>query len=65
MKSAFAKGFPFFGMQCDEVAKRIKKNISKGVTWLEANMRVNKMELKTKKVPLMIIFLSNDVDDDG
>ena len=31
--------------------------------WLKANIHVNKMDLKTKKVPLMLIFLPNDVDD--
>ena len=32
--------------------------------WLKANMQINKVDLKTNKVPLMIIILPNDVDGD-
>ena len=35
------------------------------MTWLKGNIDINKMDLKTKKVPLMLIILPNDVDDDG
>ena len=48
MKSAFAKGLPIFGMQRDEVAK--------GMRWLKAKMRVNKIDLKAKVLPLMITY---------
>ena len=44
--------------------KEIKDTISKGVTWLKANMQINKVDLKTKKVPLTIIILPNEVDSD-
>ena len=45
--------------------KEIKDTISKGMTWLKANMQINKEDLKTKKVPLMIIILPNEMDGDG
>ena len=45
--------------------KEIKYTISKGMTWLKANMMIKKSGFKTKKVPLMIIILPNEVDGDG
>ena len=45
--------------------KEIKDTISKGMTWLKANMLIKQNGLKTKKVPLMIIILPSEVDGDG
>ena len=45
--------------------KEYKDTISKGMTWLKANMHVGNMDIKTKVVTLMLIILPNDVDDDG
>ena len=45
--------------------KEIKDVISKGMTWLKANMLIKQSGLKTRKVPLMIIILPNEVDGDG
>ena len=46
--------------------KEIKDAISKGVTWLKANMLdKTKWMIKSKKVPLMMIILPSEVDDDG
>ena len=46
--------------------KEIKDTISKGMTWLKANMLIKQSGfLKTKKVPLMLNILSNEVDGDG
>ena len=44
--------------------KEIKDTISKGMIWLKVNMQI-KWAFKTKKVPLMITILPNDVDGDG
>ena len=62
MKSEFSNGFPIFGMQNDEVAKRnYKTTMTKGMTWLKEKLKVNRMEV----IPLMIIIFPNDVNDDG
>ena len=46
--------------------KEIKDTISKGMTWLKANMLIKiKWIIKAKKVPLMMIILPSEVDDDG
>ena len=46
--------------------KEIKDAISKGVTWLKANMLIKqKCMIKSKMVPLMMIILPSEVDDDG
>ena len=44
--------------------KEIKDTISKGMMWLKANMLIKQSGLKTKKVPLIIIILPNEVDCD-
>ena len=44
----------------------MKDTIYKGMTWLKSNMMIKqKWIIKTKKVPLMIIILPNEVDGDG
>ena len=45
--------------------KEIKDAISKGVTWLKANMLIKQKWIKSKMVPLMMIILPSEVDDDG
>ena len=45
--------------------KEIKDTISKGMTWFKANMLIKHSGFKTKKVPLMIIILPNEVDSEG
>ena len=46
--------------------KEIKDTISKGMTWLKANMLIKtKWIIKTKKVSLMIIILPSEVEGDG
>ena len=45
--------------------KEIKDTISKGMTWLKANMLITKWMIKSKMVPLMMIILPSEVDDDG
>ena len=46
--------------------KEIKDAISKGVTWLKASMLIKqKWMIKSKMVPLMMIILPSEVDDDG
>ena len=45
--------------------KEIKDTISKGMTWLKANMLIKKWIIKAKKVPLMMIILPSEEDDDG
>ena len=45
--------------------KGIKDAISRGVTWLKANMLIKKWMIKSKMVPLMMIILPSEVDDDG
>ena len=46
--------------------KEIKDAISKGVTWLKANILIKqKWMIKSKMVPLMMIILPSEVDDDG
>ena len=53
-------------MHCERWLKEIRDTISKGMTWLKANMLIKKSGfIKTKKVPLMIIILPNEVDGDG
>ena len=47
IKSVFLKGFLIFGMQRDEVTKRIKTR-TKGMMWLKTKLHVNKMDTKTK-----------------
>ena len=41
-----------------EVAEGKKDTISKGMTWLKTIMQINKVDFKTKKVPLMILYLT-------
>ena len=41
----------------------MKDTISKGMTWLKANMLI-KQSGKSKKVPLMMIILPSEVDED-
>ena len=44
----------------------IKDTISKGMTWLKANMLIKQSGfIKAKKVPLMMIILPSKVDGDG
>ena len=46
--------------------KEITDIISKGMTWLKANMLIKQSGLeKSKMVPLMMIILPSEVDDDG
>ena len=46
--------------------KEIKDTISKGMTWLKSKYAdKTKWNIKTKKVPLVIIILPNEVDGDG
>ena len=45
--------------------KEIKDTISKGMTWLKANMLIKQWIIKSKKVPLRMIILPSEVDDDG
>ena len=55
-KSAIAKVFLSLDAAFEVVERKFKDTISKGMMWLKANMCVNKMDLKTKMVPLMIIL---------
>ena len=46
--------------------KEIKDTISRGMTWLKAKYADKiKWMIKSKKVPLMMIILPSEVDDDG
>ena len=45
--------------------KELKDTISKGMTWLKANILIKQSGLKTRKVPLTIIIFPNEVDGDG
>ena len=67
MKSEFAKGFPIFGRQRDELAKRIKfkYNLRNDVVKKKKIYVEKNWILKTKEVILMIIILPNHVNNDG
>ena len=46
--------------------KEIKDAISRGMTWLKAKYAdKTKWMINSKKVPLMMIILPSEVDDDG